>query len=232
MLQAALPDSASTRDMLKLSELLAARFSHDITGPVGAVNNGAEFLQEGDDEMQAHAVELIANSAREAVSKIVFYRHCYGHSRSQDEVGMEELQPIAAAFYQHGNIKVEWQVGGARIPRDQGRLLLNLLYLASASLIRGGVVSVQLRPLGDMQQLVIKAEGQTVKYEDEWMAVLKGEKTVNELTPRSVQVYLTLLLAAEHASDLHYQITDQLFELTTKLKHTILVPEASIGVGD
>jgi len=226
MLQAALPERHSTQDMLRLSELMVARFSHDITGPIGAVNNGAEFLQEGDEEMLGHAVELIASSAQEAVSKIMFYRQCYGVVRGDSEMKLSDLQTLANDFFKHSQVTVEWQMSDSSLSREKARLVMNMLYLTSGSLIRGGKVLVHGRSDEKMQHVSVKAEGQTVKYEDEWMAVLKGEKGVQDLTPRSVQVYLTLLMATQHGADIYYQINEQLFELTAKLKQTILVPEA------
>jgi histidine phosphotransferase ChpT len=48
---------------LKLAELLCTRLCHDLTGPIGAVSNGAEFLSDEGFELQGQAVELIVSSA-------------------------------------------------------------------------------------------------------------------------------------------------------------------------
>ena len=46
-------------DQLRMAELLCTRLCHDLTGPIGAVNNGAEFLSEEGFNLQNQAVELI-----------------------------------------------------------------------------------------------------------------------------------------------------------------------------
>ena len=46
----------------KLAEMLCTRLCHDLTGPIGAVNNGAEFLDEEGFDMQNEAVQLIVTS--------------------------------------------------------------------------------------------------------------------------------------------------------------------------
>ena len=48
---------------LDLAALLSARLCHDLAGPVGAVNNGAELLAEGGSESMEDARELISNCA-------------------------------------------------------------------------------------------------------------------------------------------------------------------------
>ena len=47
-------------------ELLASRICHDLISPVGAVNNGVEFLEEMGADAGAEAIQLIAHSARQA----------------------------------------------------------------------------------------------------------------------------------------------------------------------
>lgn len=217
MTQVSLPDAMTVRDMIRVAELIATRFSHDITGPIGAVNNGAEFLEEGDQEMLPHALELISSSAREAVSKVMFFRHCYGMVRGEGRVDMQEFQPMVQRFFQSGSTRLEWQVGGVSFDRDEGRLLANLIYLASGVLVRGGLLQVAAREAGGLH-LSVRAEGTTVKCEEEWVAVLGGKRTAQDLTPRSVQIFLTLMLAADLGAEMHYQQGERFFEFTVRLR--------------
>ena len=59
---------------LKFAELLCTRLCHDLTGPIGAIANGAEFLSDEGFDMQGQAIELISSSAAQAVSRLQFYR--------------------------------------------------------------------------------------------------------------------------------------------------------------
>jgi len=52
-----------TIDETRLAEMLCTRLCHDLTGPIGAVNNGAEFLSEDGFDMQHEAMQLIFTSA-------------------------------------------------------------------------------------------------------------------------------------------------------------------------
>ena len=72
-------------DELRMAELLCTRLCHDLTGPIGAVSNGAEFLSEEGFNMQGQAVELITSSAFSAVTRLQFYRMAYGKVRDHGE---------------------------------------------------------------------------------------------------------------------------------------------------
>jgi histidine phosphotransferase ChpT len=43
---------------LRMAEMLCTRLCHDLTGPIGAVNNGAEFLSEEGFNLQNQAVDF------------------------------------------------------------------------------------------------------------------------------------------------------------------------------
>ena len=60
-------------DELRMAELLCTRLCHDLTGPIGAVNNGAEFLGDEGFSMQGQAVELIISSAFSAVVRLASF---------------------------------------------------------------------------------------------------------------------------------------------------------------
>ena len=55
---------------LDIASLLCARLCHDLAGPVGAVNNGAELLNEGGAESMDDARELISSCAGQAVRRL------------------------------------------------------------------------------------------------------------------------------------------------------------------
>lgn len=65
---------------LDLASLMCARLCHDLAGPVGAVNNGAELLAEGGAESMDDAHELISTCAGQAVRRLRFFRLAYGSS--------------------------------------------------------------------------------------------------------------------------------------------------------
>ncbi len=71
---------------LRVAELLASRLCHDLVGPIGAVNNGMELLEDSDLDMAQDAVRLAGNSAEHASTLLQFFRLAYGMAGSRQGV--------------------------------------------------------------------------------------------------------------------------------------------------
>src|SRR6185295_12252219 len=131
---------------LRMAELLCTRLCHDLTGPIGAVNNGAEFLSEEGFNMQGQAVELIVSSAFSAVTRLQFYRMAYGKMKDHGEANLAEKQKIASDFFAGSKITLDWpdtstDAAGVSISIKMSRLIYNMLIIASSTLIRGGNIA-------------------------------------------------------------------------------------------
>ena len=182
---------------LLMAELLCTRLCHDLTGPIGAVNNGAEFLNEEGFNLQGQAVELITSSAFSAVTRLQFYRMCYGKVRDHGEANLAEKQKIAADLFSDSKITLDWPDDHAdavsvSISLKMSRLIFNLLIVASASLIRGGTIAVRIGHDAHGNKVVtVKAHGQGLKWDEENDTVFSGKMTPAQLSPRNVQLYLT-----------------------------------------
>ncbi|MBY0354746.1 MAG: hypothetical protein K2Q12_03345, partial [Rickettsiales bacterium] len=96
------------QDSFLIAELLCTRLCHDLTGPIGAVNNGAEFLEEEDFEMNADALKLMTDSAREAVSRLQFYRQAYGVVKESGDVALGEKKELVAGYLHQTRVKLDW----------------------------------------------------------------------------------------------------------------------------
>ena len=63
---------------MRVAELLASRLCHDLVGPIGAVNNGLEFLQDDDFGSADDALSLVSKSAAQTADLVQLYRLAYG----------------------------------------------------------------------------------------------------------------------------------------------------------
>lgn len=187
----------------KLAEMIATRLCHDLTGPIGAVNNGAEFLDEEGFDMQNEAVQLIVNSAHEAVNRLQFYRQAYGRVGDSGEASLSDKKKITTDFFSGTKVKIDWpdshtDASGVSISQKMSRLLLNLLIIAGASAIRGGTMSVRVaQSVEGEKQIDISVEGETIKLDAETAAILQGTGDNVALTPKSAQPFLAAKLAEE-----------------------------------
>ncbi len=182
-------------------ELLASRICHDLVSPVGAINNGVEFMEEmGDDpEQRKEALGLISHSASAASAKLMAFRIAYGAGGRDANIKPEDVQKafsnliagdgkITQAWDPHGNL------GPKPLPYAYCKMLMCGLMLAMECLVKGGYVMV--RP-GEGDQTLIIAEGESVLLRDNVEAALEQKLSADELDPRLVHPY-AISVIAEH----------------------------------
>jgi len=183
-------------DELQMAELLCTRLCHDLTGPIGAVHNGAEFLSEDGFNMQGQAMELITSSAFSAVSRLQFYRMAYGVVRGSGEAGLSDKQKLATDFFAGSKVKLDWpdshaDAAGVSVSLKMSRLIFNLIIIAHGALIRGGTIAIRVGQETDgRKQLIVSAQGAGLRWDADMGKILSGE-TSPPLDPKNVQVYLT-----------------------------------------
>src|ERR1700694_4135725 len=64
---------------LELAALISSKICHDVIGPVGAIYNGLEILDEDDDEeAKNYALNVIRNVTEQASARLQFARFAFG----------------------------------------------------------------------------------------------------------------------------------------------------------
>jgi histidine phosphotransferase ChpT len=198
---------------LALTQLLITRFCHDITGPIGAINNGMEVLAE-DPSMQAQAMELISGSAVQAGARLQFYRYLFGMLKGEGVVDLHAKKEMIYAFYHGSRIEIHWTSCPEVIPQAQCQILCNLLLIAASTLMRGGIVDVAVTAYGEnVEKMVVHASGQSIRVDEEVAHALLQYRT-HTPNAKSVQAYYTALLSAEQKGHLHLATTDESATLT------------------
>jgi histidine phosphotransferase ChpT len=179
---------------LDLAALLCSRVCHDIISPVGAISNGLELMDdpETDSDMRATALDMVRASAKTATAKLKFCRIAFGASGSAGaHIDLGEAGEIAKAFVGEEKVKLDWQAPRENRPKQEVKLLLNMLLLAIAGIPRGGVVKVTAAG-GD---LAVRATGERAKLPQAMVDVLGGSTPLDQIDARLVQPYYTRVLA-------------------------------------
>lgn len=213
---------------IKLAEMLCTRLCHDLTGPIGAVNNGAEFLSEEGFDMQNEAMQLVLSSAHEAVNRLQYYRQAYGRVNDHGEASLSEKRALAQAFFSTTKLKLDWtdahaDASGVSVSQKMSRLMLNLLIVMSGVLIRGGTVSVRVGETDDAREIQIDGEGETVKLDAETLTILKGEGDASMLSPKTSQAFLTAKIAQE--LDATIDFTVEAHSLKVRVRQPVVVAQ-------
>ena len=190
---------------MRVAELLASRLCHELVGPIGAVNNGMELLEDEDLGMSDDAIQLSASSARQAANILQFYRLAYGMSGERIGGGLDDLRELATGFLASSKTTLDWTMVGqpaGEMPEGLGKLLLNVIVLGEECLPRGGTLGVSLAEGPAGLEIAVTANGTGARLREESQFVLADDVVIDELTPRNVHGYFTRLLAQRMGSDL------------------------------
>ena len=179
---------------LDLAALLCSRVCHDVISPVGAIANGLELIDdpEMDAETKETALAMVRSSAKTAAAKLKFCRIAFGAAGSAGAlIDMGEAGEIAKAFVGEEKVKLEWNAPRENRPKQQVKLVLNMMLMAMAGIPRGGLVTVTVE--GDT--FTARAAGDRAKVPEPIAGVLAGTTELTALDARLVQPYYAKALA-------------------------------------
>ena len=179
---------------LDLAALLCSRVCHDVISPVGAIANGLELYDdpEMDADTRQTALDMVRSSARTASAKLKFCRIAFGAAGSAGaSIDMGEAGEMAKGFVGSEKVKLDWQAPRENRPKQQVKLVLNMLLMAMAAVPRGGLVTISV----EGEVFTARAQGDRAKVPDAIAQVIDGTADLNLLDARLVQVYYARLLA-------------------------------------
>lgn len=181
-------------------ELLASRICHDLISPVGAINNGVEFLSEAGPDEQEDGLDLISHSAAAAAAKLQVFRIAYGAGGRDPNIKPEDVQrAFGAMVAADGKISQMWDpfgnLGPAK-PHPQAfcKMLMVGLMLAAECLPKGGAVGAR---AGEENETLFIAEGTGATIRENVEEALAQKIPVADLDPRLVHPY-SIGVLAEH----------------------------------
>jgi histidine phosphotransferase ChpT len=176
---------------IEFAALLVSRVCHDLVGPLGAVVNGMEVLEdERDPTMRADAIKLVTMSADQALARIQFMRIAFGAAGSAGaELDLGEIGRLTSGLFQGSKVQLAWNGHRLYWGKDWAKLLMNATLLAADCLPRGGVVTVETSSDGLAPSFHIRAQGLNARVTEEVFQALKDD-AVN-VDARHVQPFLT-----------------------------------------
>jgi histidine phosphotransferase ChpT len=175
----------------RASEILISKICHDLVSPVGAVNNGIEFLSEMGAEGLQDGLGLIEHSARQSSVRLQLFRMCYGAGGSDAKVTGKTIYETFLNYIEGTKCSMEWDLMNA-VPDDDPeagfmKTLLNCMVFVQESMPKGGVVSVTM----DGGAMVITGKASLIRPKEGSMEALKGKLSVDELTPKAIHGFIT-----------------------------------------
>jgi len=184
---------------IQLTAFMASRICHDLVGPIGAINNGLELLEEEtDEETRAYAQEVILSSAQAAWTRLEFARLAFGASSGMGQaIDMGQAERIARGYVEEGRHRLHWQAPrDMQLDKTQARLLMIMVAISLPSVPMGGDVEVDVSDEAASPVLSVRCSGRNARIPDGVPGILSGDD-LDDLDPRTILPYYAARLAEE-----------------------------------
>jgi histidine phosphotransferase ChpT len=176
----------------KLLELMSARMFHDLAGPIGAVHNSVEFLEEESQSLKDKALKIIKASANESIARLKFFRQSYG-TVGEKMTHLDNFMPLVEEFLMASKLSIVWDLKSEAVNSYIAKVMLNFVVIALGSLIYGGVIHVFQLDNG----IKILFEGKKFIFTDDTKFLLNGDISNIALTSSNIQLYYTYMMIEE-----------------------------------
>ena len=181
---------------LDLAALLCSRVCHDLISPVGAIVNGLEVLEEDkDEETKVFALDLIKKSAQTASAKLQFCRIAFGAAGSAGaQIDLGEAEKLSRGLLADDRTKITWNLPRELMPKNQVKLLLNMMLIAVGTIPRGGMITVD--TAADGKGFRLSASGLNARLTEPTVELLAGNSG-HAVDAHAIQPVYTGILARE-----------------------------------
>ena len=202
-------------DDIEFSAFLVSRVCHDLVGPLGAVVNGLEVMEdERDAAMRADALKIVSSSALQALARLQFMRIAFGAAGSAGaELDIGEVGRLVGGLLEGGKIQLDWQSAHVNWPKNWAKLLMNATLLCADCLPRGGQLTVTTGADPSAPSFRISAASPHARALDEVQKALRGETGDGLVDARGIQPYLTHRLSRALNAGLTLSTREGLVEL-------------------
>ena len=204
---------------MELSEFLMAKLCHDLAGPVGAINNGVELLKDPNPTLHTESIDLIEISAREAVSRLLYFRQAYGTNKNSAGISLGTIKELVKNFYANKNLTFSWPEAHGDsdsmqvIKPEMAKLILNLVLIVAGSLIHGGNITVRIKNQKKEMGVKVHGEGKSIKLQEYIANILASDPDMVEIDSKNVQACLTAMLAKKIGGKIKTEISDNHIEI-------------------
>jgi histidine phosphotransferase ChpT len=181
---------------IRVMELLASKLCHDLVSPVSAINNGVELIEDIGGSVVDEAMKLISDSGTTAARRLRLYRLAYGRAGSEGSLSIKDVRQVAEQYLEKTKISLVWpeDLPNSCLGERRGFLktLLNVIILAEESLAYGGVITLRgVKSENCKEGCRVEIVGRNASLNLKIQEAMEGSVSIEDLSPRSVQAYVT-----------------------------------------
>jgi len=191
---------------LEFVEYISAKICHDLSGALGALSNGLEFVDSSDSHVQKKAVELIHISSTQAIDTLKLFRQIYGVVKHEGEANLGQIKEFCQMILKDKKINLEFLIPNS-LPAERalnshtGKLMLAMVYLAKSGLIHGGSMTISIHHHGDHNSIHIVVQGKDMKIKSDCHKIILGH-AVGEISSINIDSYYIRRLRESMNSDI------------------------------
>ncbi|WP_455480436.1 histidine phosphotransferase ChpT [Bartonella sp. B12(2025)] len=177
-----------------LAALLCSRICHDLISPVGAIQNAMELYDEGGAEEDA--LQLVRWSVASASARLQFARLAFGFAgASGEQIDTRSAEQVSQQYMKEEKAILKWQAPALLLPKNEVKLLLNLLLIANTTVSRGGEIVVMILHDENKRSFRFEICGQNLRIPSHFIALYNGNIQEEHIDAHVIQFYYTVLLA-------------------------------------
>lgn len=190
---------------LELAALISSKICHDVIGPVGAIYNGLEILDEDDDaNAKSYALDVIRNVTEQASAKLQFARFAFGAAGSAGAlIDLSTAEQISKGFIGQSKHSLKWNGLSGHMEKGKVKLLLNLVATSLTALPRGGQIEANMAGTLENPSFLLRCRGDAARPPQYLTDFVAGNADA-PLDAMSIQAYYTCRLALD--TGMHLEI--------------------------
>ncbi|WP_455481675.1 histidine phosphotransferase ChpT [Bartonella sp. B35(2025)] len=190
-----------------LAALLCSRICHDLISPVGAIQNAMELYDEGGSDEDA--LQLVRWSVANASARLQFARLAFGFSGAVGcQIDIRSAEQVAQQYMKEEKAILKWQAPGLFLPKDEVKLLLNLLLIANATVSRGGEIVVMVLQDENKRSFRFEIYGEILRIPSHFVELYSGKFQEELIDAHVIQFYYTMLLSEMTAMKINIDKAD------------------------
>ncbi len=144
---------------MSFTSMVCSKILHDLAGPIGAVMNGTELLEEGTGVIdQAEIIQLLKDSTDQLNASLQVFRIAFGAlSTGEDKVDIGAFREALDTYAKFRSFPVLWETSGLVADKNLVKIILNSAFILGDAARKKGQVRITLK--GDSSDLSFSVAG-------------------------------------------------------------------------
>lgn len=194
---------------LSFTSMVCSKILHDMAGPIGAVMNGTELLEDGSGIDQKEIIDLLKDATEQLTANLQVFRIAFGAlSTGHDEVGLISFRDALDSYAKFKGFKVTWSADGETIHKELAKIILNGAFILGDAVRKKGSLHVQCS--GNITDLAfsLAAVGKGLVIADDLSDILE-HKSSPAFSTENMCAYIIRTLAGELKLKTTFEVTEQ-----------------------